>query len=303
MKRINYADEFDRLVNNSAHKIDVSEIYNALNTVSSTTVLKHLKAYARINPAVLERIVGFYPDSLTVIQLVESRIGLISSVNLWDANKVAKGIIDGITRPRHFEFLTSLWADFSSRYPANEIESCLPEFLELVYEDYAQFVRDNDNGLVSLAGALNEQLFLRALENAGLRKGIDFIKTGTDSDGDLIVVQSGGSKKRLSCEIKSYNARERLLRGLQDIQKPKIGLGFFRRADEFNPDRTTTLLGAEPSAIYMPLDTYLNLHPNSLNRLTASGNVLYRPLDVFVNDMKQFVSSGELGSMKSPFDF
>lgn len=293
-----YNDKFIEILSSNTEQVEVEEIFSAFN-VGENTVKKYLKAFINQNPSYLTRLVGFYPAPETIISLVESDIGLITSAKLWQANQASKLIVDAITKPKHAKFLSNLLSQDSTEDFFNE--ALRLRLADRIYEEYAPFVREADNGLISMAGGLNEKLFLRALENQGLVKGRDFVKTGTDSDGDLVVFENFGSKRRLTVEIKSYNARERLLRGLQDAQKPKIGIGFFRRADEFNAERTRTLLGAEPMAIYMPVDTYFKLADESKAFMTVAQDLLYRPLELFAEDMQSFVSYGVLTAFKKPY--
>ena len=145
---------------------------------------------------------------------------------------------------------------------------------------------------------MNEKILIRGLENAGLILGETYRKTGTDSEGDLQIEHRGTvTTKILHCEIKSYAARERLLRGIQDIPHPdKIAVGFFTNASEFNPERTQTLLAAGPLAIYMPDVTYGQLNPASSRQTTLRQDRLYRPLSVYITDMVAFAKNGALPS-------
>ena len=145
-----------------------------------------------------------------------------------------------------------------------------------------------------MIGRLNEEIILRALKNSALQ-GDDYKRTGTKSDGDIIVFERVGKKKPLYVEVKSYHARERLLRGLQDIQHPeKVGAGFFRDAKEFNAKRTETLIGSGAWAIYIPDDTFLLITDQAKKMTTARQDRFYRPLSKFVSDMETYVSSGAI---------
>src|SRR5690606_24004455 len=108
-------------------------------------------------------------------------------------------------------------------------------------------------GLVSRAGSLNEGLVREALKSEQVKA----LRTGTEGNADVqIAAPDLNPPQVLNVEIKSYGARERLLRGLQDCNTPKIGVGFFNKASEFNANRTSQLLGTNASAIYLPEVTY-----------------------------------------------
>lgn len=158
----------------------------------------------------------------------------------------------------------------------------------------ADHLKAMSNGLVSLAGGVNEAILRLGLENEGLTFNEDFIKTGKNSVADLVIY---GPERRQSMfvEVKSFKARERLLRGLQDIPYPdKIGVGFFMDPSEFNDDRTVTLLAAGPLAIYMPDATLEAVPAEAKRRVTRQGNVLYRGLSTFFRDMTTYNATGHL---------
>ena len=97
----------------------------------------------------------------------------------------------------------------------------------------------------------------------------------------------------LLVEIKSWGARERLLRGLNDISPPKVGVGFFNDASEFNPERTNLFLATQALAIYLPQTTYAAIDATARARQNARGTTFYRPLGQFVADMRTFTECGE----------
>ena len=95
--------------------------------------------------------------------------------------------------------------------------------------------------------------------------------------------------------MKSYGARERLLRGLQDLTgKDAIGVGFFTDASEFNPVRTQDFINANTLAIYMPDATYAALHADSKARLSKRNQRFYRTLSTFPADILHFTRTGQL---------
>lgn len=252
-----------------------------------------LKHVTRLYPQLLPKVTGFYPHADAVVHLVEDQLGCsIVGANLTAANLACKKIIDDITKPRHDRFLKEILGPHTSSGLVSVAEQ---QLINLMYDHYADFVREADNGLVSLAGRLNEKLLQRALINEGLREGTDVYPTGTDSEGDLVIAFAGNPPKQLYVEIKSYRARERLLRGLQDINNPnKVGVGFFVDHAEFNARRTTTLIASHADAIYLPDDTYNLISADSKASIGKNQNRFYRLLTNFPGDMKQFAASGAL---------
>lgn len=266
--------------------------------VSDAAFRKNLKDFVRVCPDMLVRIVGFYPDAATILGLVARQLagGQIVSGNLMEANEECKRIVDAISRPRHVRFLSEQLAP----YLTEDGRSVFVEKMELMnrlYDAYPDFVREEGNSLVSIAGRLNEEIFIKAMENAGMRfgSGRDFMRTGQNSEADLIVFQRAGTQRQMFVEVKSYHARERLLRGLQDITQPeKIGVGFFINPTEFNSWRTETLLESNARAIYLPDRTYEQVDEVSRRKLTVQQDRFYRPLSMFVGDMQHFVEHGRL---------
>lgn len=265
--------------------------------VSAQTVKKHFKDFIDGNPGFLSRVTGVYPKPETIIQLVENEIGPVKESNLDTANKRCSDIVKGVARPIVEEFIR----DGLSDYFDNETESVgvsLASLTDFLVEDFSDFVRGAGNGLVSIAGGLNEMLLVSAMENDGLVTGTHFTRTGKRSQGDIMIHSKSGIKANLAVEVKSYHARERLLRGLQDIPEPKVGAGFFKDPSEFNPHRTGDLVQAQPAAIYLPSATLSQLHAESrsttVSQTAGYGSRLYRPLERFVTDMRGFYESGVL---------
>ncbi|MCC6597773.1 MAG: hypothetical protein IT559_03175 [Alphaproteobacteria bacterium] len=295
---LQYMDLFHQLLaeaEQSGEKIDIEEIENAFPDARPETVRKHLRSYLDIRLDDIRHVTGLFLSAGTIIRLAERDLGPISGETLSAANTHCKDTVDGISRPRHARFIAGRLADYADGEAFRVPQAALVDFL---FDEYVGFIRESDNGLVSIAGSLNEAIFIRGLTNGGLAEGHDIIKTGTRSDGDLKIQHHGArGVELLYVEIKSYAARERLLRGLQDIQHPlKIGIGFFNNPAEFNPGRTDTLLAAGPLAIYMPQATWAALHPDSRAKVTRLGDFLYRPLEMFVADMQGFVRAGRLPS-------
>jgi hypothetical protein len=278
--------------------VEVEEIL-ALFDVGSSTVKKYLKQYLDSHPADIPRVVGFYPAAETVISLAEQEIGPVNGGNLSSINLRCKQTIDAITKPKHRKFLDAFLNEYLA--PDGTVIVSKDALVDFIYDEYIDFVHESDNGIVSIAGSMNEKILVRGFENAGLRIGNDFRKTGSNSEGDLQIEYRGANvTKILYCEVKSYAARERLLRGIQDIPHPeKIAVGFFIDADEFNPARTQTLLAAGPLAIYMPDTTFTKLDHRSVAQTTLRQDRLYRPLSMFINDMVHFKNHGTLPASRT----
>lgn len=298
--RINYEVEFRKVLDAVPHgqRIPFRDIASAPQfTVGAGTVKKHFKTFIDRNPSFLARVTGFYPKPQTIIALVEQEIGPVTETSLDLANIRSREIVDGVARPIVDEFIHD---GLSTRINpvSGDIRIGLNALTDFLIEDFSEFLRSAGNGLVSIAGGLNELLLIRAMENAGMQHEQEFTRTGKDSKADIIVHSRIGTRDNLAVEVKSYHARERLLRGLQDIPVPKIGVGFFKDAAEFNPARTRTLLQAQPAAIYMPSATLDQLSNESRSIRTveraAFESSLYRPLEQFVTDMQAFNTSGVL---------
>jgi hypothetical protein len=266
-------------------------------SVSSATIKTRLREYIEKNPGALERITGLIPKPETVIELVESKIGFITEDKLDLANIACSDVINGITRPMVGSFvrenLSNCYDIDSGKYTVQETR--LSQFL---LEDFAVYLKAAGNGLASIAGSLNEKLLQRAMVNSGMNPGEHFKMTGTDSEADIVVHTIAGSRENLGVEVKSYHARERLLRGLKDVKEPKVGAGYFKDPSEFNRGRTITLLQAHPAAIYMPQRTLSQVEPLAREVKTtekvAFGSVLYRPLERFATDMRHYHLTGTL---------
>lgn len=298
--RINYEAAFRELLDGvpDGQRIPFRDIASAPRfNVAADTVKKHFKAFVDGDPSCLSRVTGFYPSPETIVALVEQEIGPVTELNLDLANVRSSEIVKGVARPTVAEFIReglSASLDHGNREVRIEI-GALTDFL---IDDFSEFLRSAGNGLVSIAGGLNELLLVRAMSNAGMKVNDDFKRTGKDSKGDILIYSKSDERDKLSVEVKSYHARERLLRGLRDIPVPKVGVGYFKDPAEFNPTRTRTLLQAQPAAIYMPRETLDQLPDESRAIRTvervAFESSLYRPLEQFVTDMQAFNTSGAL---------
>ena len=269
----------------------------SLPNAKDQTKKKHLKTFIYQNPAYLNNLTGFYPTPDTIIDLVEKSIGKVMETNLDLANQQCRNVVSGLAQPILEDFISGGLGNHIN--PTSKVVSMpLPVLTQFLMDDFTEFLKGSGNGLVSIAGKINELLLVRAMKNFGLVEKTNFSITGTDSEADLIIHSTAGNKENLGVEVKSYHARERLLRGLTDVKVPKIGVGYFKDPSEFNPQRTMTLHQAQPAAIYMPQATLSRVDPSSRNSTTtqkaAPGSRLYRPLEQFVTDMNGFVSNGVL---------
>lgn len=236
-------------------------------------------------PDLIQRTEGYLPGTDAVMAIIEHRLGgPITSGNLEIANECCSQLVNEVSAPQLRRFIRETLTEDGILRPL--VES---ELIHFLVGPYAQFAKSASSGLVSRAGSLNEGLVRQALA----AEQVIALKTGAEGNADVqIVAPALNPPQTLNVEIKSYGARERLLRGLQDCNTPKVGVGFFNKASEFNRGRTSLLLGTNASAIYLPAQTYAALDQNTKERQNAQGGVFYRPLSRFGPDMKAFSRSG-----------
>lgn len=293
---------YDLLINLPAGgSLTFEQVYvSASISANRDTARKHLKNYLDVYEGHIGKIVGFYPSTSKIIELAESKVGKLVKTNIIEINNECKNIVDKITLPLHERFIHDSLTNLDG-IRSGKVTLPIGVLLKFMYEEYNDFVVGSGNGLVSIAGTMNELILLKALTSDGLEEGKDFVKTGTGGDGDLKIIHKKESGQvTLHAEVKSYRARERFLRGLGDIHhRNKIGIGYFIDASEFNPKRTISLLETQPLAIYLPDKTYQELHADSRSSTTYKGDLLYRKITRFVDDMKAFVDSGTLPEHKS----
>ena len=300
-KAVAYFAEFgsilDDLAPNGKISFDALMDSPSLPAVAVSTKKKHLRDFIQQKPEYLEKITGLFPKADTIIDLVEKKAGRITEDSLDQANLLCRDIVVSIAQPILEDFIRRSLDQYLDA-ETQQVNVPIAALTQFLLEEYSEFSRGAGNGLVSIAGKINELLLARAMLNAGLMLGRDFKMTGTDSDGDIVIHAHAGTQENLGVEVKSYHARERLLRGLQDVRSPKIGVGFFKNAAEFNPQRTVTLLQAQPAAIYMPAATLSLLDPKSAQQKTndkvAFDSKLYRPLERYVSDVSSYVKTGIL---------
>ena len=264
--------------------------------VSSQTKLSHLRRFLKDQPSFVGTVQGILPPIDSIIDIVEGEIGSkISENNVVQANKRCASIVKNAFAPLLQNFVqTSL----NTYLEGENLNIPLVDLVDFLSDEFAPFLKSAGNGLVSVAGGINEKLLARCLASAGLVENTDFSVTGTESEGDIVVHSHSGAKVNLGVEIKSYHARERLLRGLRDINRPKVGAGYFINPAEFNPNRTKLLLQTQTAAIYMPHETLEKL-PMASREMESQdtisyGSQFYRPLERFASDMAEFSKIGKL---------
>lgn len=260
-------------------------------------LVKHADAVPGLRKDILDRIEGYLPPSEVVIDLVESQMpgGKITGANLSNANLVCRQYVQKGTNPRFEHFIRDTLTPHL--LPSGDLQLSVGKMVDFLKDDYDPFAKQVANGLISRAGKLNEMILERALISAGIGvKGSTYEVTGTKSNGDMVFYCSTTvPHKHLYAEVKSYGARERLLRGLQDLTgKDAIGVGFFTDASEFNPVRTQDFINANTLAIYMPDATYAALHADSKARLSKRNQRFYRTLSTFPADILHFTRTGQL---------
>jgi hypothetical protein len=260
--------------------------------VSRSVLKRNLNEALVSNHQLLSRLVGFLPQAAVLIDLAEQKVGKVTSENLMTINIATKEIVDSVSKPELEKFFRE---GMAKHINGETLSAPFKAVFDFTSGAFVEHLAETNNGSVSVVGRLNEEIILRSLRNSALSEGDDFQRTGQKSDADIIVSQKTGTKKNLYIEVKSYHARERLLRGLQDIPHPeKVGIGFFREPAEFNPQRTQTLINSNAWAIYLPDDTYEKVSNSSKSMTTSQQNYFYRPNSMFVGDMEQFNKSGQL---------
>ena len=246
---------------------------------------------------ILDRIEGYLPPADVIIDFVESQVSgeKIRGVTLWEANQICRKYVQKGTNPRFEHFIRDA---LSTHIQHDElIHMTITDMVSFLKDEYDPFAKRVANGLISRAGKLNEMLLERALINEGIgEKGVAYDITGTKSQGDIVFYcQNTKPQSQLYAEVKSYGARERLLRGLSDLTgKGCIGVGFFTDASEFNPTRTQDFINTGTQAVYMPDQTFLELHADSTKRVSKNNKPFYRKLTNFPSDIHDFVRTGKL---------
>ena len=246
---------------------------------------------------ILDRIEGYLPPAEVIIDFVESQVSgeKISGATLWEANQICRRYVQKGTNPRFEHFIRDALSTHIQ--PDELILMTITDMVSFLKDEYDPFAKRVANGLISRAGKLNEMLLERALVNEGVgEKGVAYDVTGTKSQGDIVFYcQNTKPQSQLYAEVKSYGARERLLRGLSDLAgKDCIGVGFFTDASEFNPTRTQDFINTGTQAVYMPDQTFLELHSDSTKRVSKHNKPFYRKLTSFPSDILNFVRTGQL---------
>lgn len=303
VKKTDYTSVIQSYLSSRTGLVELEELL-PLFKVSVQTLRSKIKIAMAHDHSIRGRIAGVFPDTSSIIDEVEREIGLIEGHNLVLANVRSSELVEGWSRSFSEHFCKKMLG--SNLNPATgKVTVTFDELRNQLLIPYERYLVQSGNGLVSIAGTLNQSLLVRALRNSGLNdtgSNPNFRETGTKSEGDIQIYFNGAkSRKTLSVEAKSYAARERLLRGLADIPIPKVGVGFFNDAREFGRDRITLMAtSAQASALYMPDSTLRELTIDARYvEFPGTGRICRSLEREFVDDMHAFVNNGSIRS-RSP---
>jgi hypothetical protein len=298
---IDYPVVFEQILKNvhAAGKtipLHIVMMNSAFRSVTDATIKKHLKKFISINYHYIGTVEGLLPDDDALIRLIESKIGgKINSSNVVDANRHCAHIVKLAAEP---VLKTYVQESLSHYFTGGNLQIPISDLIDFLINDYDIFTRGAGNGLVSTAGRMNEKLLISCLVFVGLVDRTDFTRTGTKSDADIIIHSAIGSKPRLSVEVKSHHARERLLRALKDVTTPKVGAGYFVDEKEFTESHTQALIQAGTASVYLPNATLINISLKirslRVHDPIAANSKFYRPIENFATDMKNFCLNGKL---------
>ena len=283
-RRANSRGAFARRIAHEIARTPESELYG-IHDITRGLEKEALNALFAAFPYALAKTEGYLPGNDAVMAVVAHRLGsAITSENLERANACCSEVVRVAIAPRLRRFVRETLGNTDTSITLDE-----DQLIEFLIGPYSQFSRSTSAGLVSVAGNLNEALVMSALRATGVQA----IMTGTEGNADIqILTRHLSPPQTLNIEVKSYGARERLLRGLHDCNTPKIGVGFFNKSSEFNAARTGQLLGTNASAIYLPVSTLTKLDDATRSRQNAQGGIFYRPLNRLGADMERFADSG-----------
>lgn len=302
MPKYDYASRIEECLNASGGTgtiHDLDDVLAKFPGVSEQTARKHVKKFISAERARWGCIAGLFPDTSAILDEVERTLqGGIQGATLVQANETAKAIVDDLSKKFRTHFCKKTLGSNLCQNTGN-VSLSFDDLVSQLLVPYENYLTQSGNGLVSIAGTLNQSLLVRALRNSGLNDSgahPDFKETGTKSEGDIKVFCRHGNEKTLHVEAKSYAARERLLRGLSDIPQPKVGVGFFNDPSEFGEDRVTLIATtAHASAIYMPQNTLDALSTGAKGVIIPGSGRVCRSLETeFVEDMKNFVAKGDI---------
>lgn len=302
MPKYDYASKIEAQLSaagGTARIHDLEDVLALFPGVADQTARKHVKKFISDERSRWGCIAGLFPDTAAILDEVEKALhGGITGANLVQANEAAKAIVDDLSKKFRTHFCKKALGASISPSTGN-VSLNFDDLVSRLLVPYEEYLVQSGNGLVSIAGTLNQSLLVRALRNSGLNDSgahPDFKETGTKSEGDIKVFCRHGNEKTLHVEAKSYAARERLLRGLSDIPQPKVGVGFFNNPSEFGEDRVTLMATtAHASAIYMPQSTLDALSTGAKGvKIPGSGRVCRSLETEFVDDMKHFVEKGDI---------
>ena len=179
------------------------------------------------------------------------------------------------------------------------------DIVSLLLDSYEQRLADrlpsrvtsmNQSGK-NMAGSVNEELFLLALEYAGLTRDVDFEQTSSKTDkGDIRVYCKNSQTTPFRIEAKSSKNRERGEFGVGAVPSPSGLIGFFDDADEIIG--AAQKLDNQCRVVYLPPDTLIDISRSDravyAMKSQKTGKLFLRANNDYGNDMKYYHENGDL---------
>lgn len=161
-----------------------------------------------------------------------------------------------------------------------------------IYAVISQLERKNAETKISggTTGAITERLVEIALEISAKASFFRITSRNFKWVGDFALL---GIPFNVIVSVKSFSAKERLLvSGLGSALVPTIGYGWFKDAKEFdNVERLGAYKLRGFSSIYMPSNTYQELHREPRDYQNINGNLLLRKIEDFPSDVGRILET------------
>ncbi|ELZ91149.1 hypothetical protein [Haloferax sulfurifontis] len=284
---------------------DIELFDHAAGNYSRRTYREYLKHTIEYDPALELKVAGYvyHVDSFIEQNAVKNNITDIGKhinvvqqtcLNTYRESKTrySERLIHYLRKETETEYSGFL----NGMVDSDVVDRLLDTYEELLADRVPEKVTSMNQSGKNMAGSVNEELFLLALESAGLTRGSDFEQISSKGDtGDIKVYQkSGGNPFRI--EAKSSKNRERGEFGVGAVDSPSGLLGFFDDAEEIVG--AAGKLDNECRVVYLPPGTLADIarSDHSVYSMTSqkTGQRFLRANNEYGVDMKHYHAHGDL---------
>jgi hypothetical protein len=285
---------------------DIELFDHAAGNYSRSTYRKYLKHTIEYCPALELKVAGYvyHVDSFIEqnalknnITDIGKHINVVQQTCLKTYRESKRRYSERLIHYLRTETETQYSGVLNGTVDSDVVSRLLDTYEELLADRVPEKVTSMNQSGKNMAGSVNEELFLLALESAGLTRDADFEQISSKGDtGDIKVHQQSNGGDPFRIEAKSSKNRERGEFGVGAVDPPSGLIGFFDDADEIVG--AAEKLDNECRVVYLPPDTLADIARSDysvyLMKSQKTGQRFLRANNEYGVDMKHYHEHGAL---------